>query len=524
MHLPLVLLLIVSAFAVAETEAFLPAGGQRGTTLKTTSIGDPIAWPVKTWTESSGIEFVADEKEKGKFRVTLSKEVPPGLHWIRLYSDTAANKLVPFIVSQTPECAESSESAPQDIDLSSGACIANGRLEKNDEVDVYRVRLKKGQVLTASITANRHLGSPMDTVLQFVDERHGIVLQQTDDSPALDPLMTFAVKEDGDYLVRVFAFPEVPTSRVGFAGGTKFVYRLTLTTVGVVRSAYPLAVNESRSKTVQPRGFNLGEGDTLQHALAGRSKSIRVTIATTPGWGSALVTDLNCFVEESDSTDEQPLACSLPCYVSGLIDKPDDRDRIRFVATKGETIRVVVESRSLDFSLDPVIEVFDAKGKSLGKNDDKNGRDAAIDVKIPMKGEYSILVSDLHGFGGDDFFYRCRIEKMRPDFAVSVDKDQIVTKVGEDAKVKVKIVRSDGFEGAVDLTAIRLPEGVFARGTKSIVKQPSEKEASITLKTTKPINGPFTIAATDGLGRSRYATFAVGSGQTGANIWLTTTP
>ena len=517
------LLLLFTTRTSAETTVFFPAGGQRGTTLVATSIGEPVDWPLKSWTESSGIQFVPDEKEKGKFQVKLSQDVTPGLHWIRLYSDKAANKLVPFLVSQTPECLESTESAPTDIDLASGSYIANGRLEKNDEVDSYRVRLKKGQTLTAAITANRHLGSPMDAVLQFVDEQNGIVLKQMDDSPALDPIASFTPKADGEYLVRVFAFPEVPTSRVGFAGGTRFVYRLALSTVGIVRSAYPLAVRQSKTQTLEPRGFQLGKGESQRHTV-GRSASIRVTKSNTPGFGDALISRLSCYVEESDATDRQPLICSLPCYVSGLIDKPTDRDRIQFDAIKGETVRVAVASRSLDFSLDPVVEVFDANGKSLGKNDDKNGRDAAIDVKIPATGECSIVVSDLHGFGGDDFFYRCRIENVRPDFQLSMDQGKVVAKVGKEVGIKVNITRNDGFNGPIDVTAIRLPEGVFVRGSESQMKQPTEKEVSITLKANKVVSGPFTIVATDGSGRSRYATFAVAGGQTSSDVWLTVQP
>ena len=42
--------------------------------------------------------------------------------------------------------------------------------------------------------------------------------------------MTFQAPDDGTYVVRLFAFPSVPDASVRFAGGERFIYRLTLTT------------------------------------------------------------------------------------------------------------------------------------------------------------------------------------------------------------------------------------------------------------------------------------------------------
>ena len=43
-------------------------------------------------------------------------------------------------------------------------------------------------------------------------------------------------------VVRLFAFPSVPDASVRLAGGERFIYRLTLTTVGFAEHAWPLAV------------------------------------------------------------------------------------------------------------------------------------------------------------------------------------------------------------------------------------------------------------------------------------------
>src|SRR5207248_7318196 len=141
--------------------------------------------------------------------------------------------------------------------------VVNGRLEKDGDVDVFAVELRKGQTLVASLTAYSVLRSPMDGVLQILSP-DGFVLAQDDDFHELDPQIVFPVPKDGRYLVRVFAFPAVPTAAVKFAGGDKFIYRLTLTTGAFADYAFPLATwrfapGETRAD-LNLVGWNLPDG------------------------------------------------------------------------------------------------------------------------------------------------------------------------------------------------------------------------------------------------------------------------
>src|SRR5262249_59121116 len=117
-------------------------------------------------------------------------------------------------------------------------------LGKDGDVDVFAVELKKGQTLVASVMAHTVLRSPMDGVLQILSV-DGFLLAQDDDFHGLDPQIVFPVPKDGRYLVRVFAFPQVPTAAIKFAGGDKFIYRLTLTTGPFADYAFPLAVSRA---------------------------------------------------------------------------------------------------------------------------------------------------------------------------------------------------------------------------------------------------------------------------------------
>src|SRR6185437_769509 len=66
---------------------------------------------------------------------------------------------------------------------------------------------------------------------------------------------------DGVYHVRTFAFPATPDASISFAGGESFVYRLTLTSGGLIDGAMPLALARGEPTTVEACGWNLAEAD-----------------------------------------------------------------------------------------------------------------------------------------------------------------------------------------------------------------------------------------------------------------------
>ena len=138
-------------------------------------------------------------------------------------------------------------------------------------MDGFAVALTRGQTLVASLEAERHLGSPMDAVLQVVSP-DGFVLAQNDDDIGRDPRIVFEAPSAGTYIVRLFAFPAKPDSSIRFAGGSDYVYRLTLTTGGFIDYAFPLAVGRDGPRAV--------EADRLEHPR-GR------TILADPGVGCA---------------------------------------------------------------------------------------------------------------------------------------------------------------------------------------------------------------------------------------------
>lgn len=91
--------------------------------------------------------------------------------------------------------------------------LVNGRIEGKGDEDWYRVTLKKGQSVVFEVTAQRHIRSPIDTMLELYDgagkkigeNDDGILFgnQCTADFASGDSRLQFTVPADGDYLVRL---------------------------------------------------------------------------------------------------------------------------------------------------------------------------------------------------------------------------------------------------------------------------------------------------------------------------------
>ena len=99
----------------------------------------------------------------------------------------------------------------------------NGKLEKRDDIDFFRLPLKKGQTLTATIDGYG-LGSAIDPFLHLYGP-DGQEIALASDSRNLDPILTHAIAENGDYTIQVVAIDHKASSNVSFAGGAAMIYR-----------------------------------------------------------------------------------------------------------------------------------------------------------------------------------------------------------------------------------------------------------------------------------------------------------
>ena len=200
-------------------------GGEVSLTCK----GNFPTWPAEIFCDRADVNLTC-ENDKGKLKVVVDSKAGPGVAWIRMYDPKGASGLVPLIVSPIVAVSEKepnnkNSEAPK-LEMPTVVC---GELAKSGDIDAYRVTLKSGQQLVASVTANQVLRSPIDTVLQIADV-DGNVLAQSEDVRGLDPQILFTADRSEDVLVRIFGFPATPNSTIGFAGGSAYAYTIDITT------------------------------------------------------------------------------------------------------------------------------------------------------------------------------------------------------------------------------------------------------------------------------------------------------
>lgn len=178
--------------------AAYPAGGQQGTQLQVTWIGDATA--------------VAQT-------VDLPSEAGSTFAVLPVVGDTTAPSAVPFHVTPHATIIESEPNNDHEHATPMAAPGgASGVIGEEGDIDCYVFDGQKDQRWEARIFARR-LGSPLDSVIQ-VRRHQGGGLAGNDDSAGPDSVARFTCPEDGRYVIEV--------RDLLAAGGPEFTYFLEL--------------------------------------------------------------------------------------------------------------------------------------------------------------------------------------------------------------------------------------------------------------------------------------------------------
>ena len=128
--------------------------------------------------------------------------------------------------------------------------------------------------------------------------------------------------------------------------------------------------------------------------------------------GESLLKELPKKELEKDRNDSLATAqkISIPVTINGTLIGPD-QDFYRFSAAAGQRLVFELEARRAGSAIDPVIEVLDATGREIAKNNDAPGLgvDARVEVLFPKAGEYYALIHDAKYSDQVQNFYRLKI-------------------------------------------------------------------------------------------------------------------
>jgi len=483
-----------------------PAGVQAGTTVEVTVAGTLEPGPIQLRFNDERLTAEPTSK-KGIFTVRAAPNTPPGLYFCRAISSEGISNLRPFLVGSFPEISE-----PQGNDLPATApvislpTVVNGKLEKAGDVDCYKVMLKRGQTLVAALEANRRLKSPIDAILQLTTPS-GFVLTQNHDRDGLDPRLEWTAAEDGEVVVRVFAFPAIPDSAIRFSGGNDCIYRLTLTTGGYAEHPWPLAVNRHRPVPVALIGPNIPRNFPPIQLPLPLSESESRQLIVAPGVANPVtvaVESIPCLTADALPPDLTP-----PFLISGQFDKPGQTISIPFHGKKGIRYSIATESRTLGYPATLMIHLVDSQGNTLTRLEPSRvDADPATVLTPKNDGQFLLQVRELFNAAGRSFVFRIRITQAEPDFEITSSTDRIVVPIGKTANAALTLTTLNNFNSEIQVVAENLPEALTMT-VGAVTKKGATWTIPLQFQAKQPVAAaPFRIAVytlTDPK-RKRYVT------------------
>ncbi len=187
--------------AIPYLESFFPFGGQRG---------KPVDLAL------SGVNLDGAEQMK----LSIDANAPSGPQEIRAHTAKGISNARQFEVSLSPDFFEME---PNDTATNATSISlpgnANGQIAKENDVDVFKFKVEKGQRFIFEIFARR-FGARLDPLLTLTDAK-GNVLQQNDDAMGADARIDQTFSEAGEYFISVRDLLR--------RGGDNFGYRLSAT-------------------------------------------------------------------------------------------------------------------------------------------------------------------------------------------------------------------------------------------------------------------------------------------------------
>jgi hypothetical protein len=401
-----------------EFSATKPNGGQRGTEVKLTLNGSRLEDFESLIFFSPGFTQKSVEKaEKNKVDLTIAiaPDVPPGNHLMRIRTKTGISHPRQFFVGIFPNVEEKEPNSefetPQVIQMNQ---TVEG-VVTNEDVDYYKVPLKKGQRLSVEVDGLRLGYTVFDPFLAIIDkERFEKVISDDTILHRQDGYCSYVAEEDGDYTVMI--------RESSYRGSGNSFYRLHVGSYRRPDVVYP-AGGKIGSKTkvrfIEKDGAFEEESQLPSEIDPGYMIYSKSQEPAPSGNPFRLVTFDNALeMEPNDEQAKASPAAGEPIALNGIIEKPGDVDYFKVVLKKGMTLEVQTFAQSLGSPLDSVVNVYNEKGGSLSGNDDGGGRrrlDSKFKVSIPADGNYFVRVADHLERGGPNYVYRLELVAAVPE-------------------------------------------------------------------------------------------------------------
>jgi hypothetical protein len=456
-----------------------PVAVQRGTTAEVTVEGQMnFAGVHKVLVEGNGVsaEVISNPPAKGqaaptqvrsvKIRVRADADAAVGVREFRVASTLGISTLGQLLVVAEPVVLESSDNnTPDRAQRVTPPCVVSGRIEVAEDVDCFRFAAKARQTFTFDVVCARiqdkihDLQKHADPMLVLLDSA-GKELAASDDGTFADPLLTFTIPKDGDYVIQV--------RDARYDGDPRWAYALRITDGPCVSQLFPMAGNPGQTIEVEPVGSASTFARRLPLKVPSETGITAVSLdvggrSTNPA--AFVVTRLPLVTErEPNDTPSQATRLPIPGGANGRIGKKRDLDHYVFHGTKGKAVRLEVFARrfgtDLTSQLDAVMDVLSPTGAILASNDDTFGKDPMVIFTPPADGDFVVRLRDLNSKGGEGFVYYLEADWATPDFTLKCDPSKAMIGPGSRTAWYVIVNRTNGFTGPVKVQVNGLPKGV----------------------------------------------------------------
>lgn len=445
-----------------------PRGVERGSEHVLRFSGERLSGTQQIFLYAPGVEVIDIEQidnQNVDVRVKVESNCRLGEHIAQIRTTRGISDFRSFFVGDMPHHNEVEPNNElqnaQPIELNNTIL---GVVDVED-VDIFKLSCEQGQRLNVEIEAVR-LGTTLDSFIAVVDENN-FELAISDDSrfATQDGLISLSIPKDGNYFVLV--------RDASYGGQKNGHYRLH---VG----------NFPRPQVAFPPGGQPGQELEIEFLdTAGNAKTEKIKVAsepdfrpgifvtdengTTPSPVAFRISELENFVEAEPNNDRKDVmdVHTAPCAFNGVIGQAGDYDYFRFTARKGENLDVECFARRLRSGLDPVINIFDEKGKHIVGDDDARRPDCYLRFDVPADGDYFVRVRDHLDLGEPTFVYRIELSRVAPSLSISIPRvdrysqlrQKICVPQGNRFATMISAVRSN-FSGKLKLNDAQWPAGI----------------------------------------------------------------
>ena len=387
-----------------------PPGLQRGTEVELLITGARIADAKELLFYEPGIEvtsLVAEGDNQVKVKLKAAPDCQPGLHSMRVVTETGISNVRYFGVSPLTEANETEPNSdfttPQPAAMNT---TING-VVTNEDVDYYVVELAEGQKITCELEGIR-LGTEMfDPFVAILDEKR-FEVARSDDAPLLqqDCVCSMKALRAGKYIIEV--------RESSFGGNERCQYRLH-----VGDFPRPLAIIPSGGRPGEKIEATIVDvsGDTWKESIqlpteVGNFEYVSQHDGKSAPSGNRLrVIDLaNTNEVEPDNDPATLVAVDSPAAFNGILQSAGDVDWFKIKGKKDQQLDFTVYGRRvLRSPLDSWLEIHKVGGGLLAANDDVGGPDSVQTFKFPEDGEYLVAVRDQLKEGSPFHAYRIEV-------------------------------------------------------------------------------------------------------------------